>query len=124
MPFMFEIGKEYETQVGEKVTVLGRTDSRGYECLECSDGRYRYDRSDGSQDAGRCTGTAHDYSDPHNFKRADRTPSVLGPVRAVTPNALGQATGAGVCARSPAPECYTAGGNNGETNAGPDADNA
>lgn len=76
MPFMFEIGKEYETQAGEKVTVLGRTDLRGYECLECSDGRYRYDRSQHSSDAGRCTGTAHDYSCEHNLRRADLTPNV------------------------------------------------
>ena len=74
MPFMFEIGKEYMTQDGQKVTVLGRTDIKGYECLECSDDRYRYDRSNHSSDAGRCTGTAHDYSDGRNFVRADRTP--------------------------------------------------
>ena len=73
MPFMFEVGKEYETQAGEKVTVLGRTDMRGYECLECSDGCYRYDRSTHSVDAGRCTGTDHDYSDGRNFLRDDRT---------------------------------------------------
>lgn len=69
MPFMFDVGREYETQAGEKVTVLGRTDVVGYECLQCSDGRYRYDRSTTSSDAGRCTGTAHDYSCPHNLKR-------------------------------------------------------
>lgn len=72
MSFMFEVGKEYETQEGAKVMVLSRTDLVGYECLECSDGRYRYDRSTNSLDAGRCTGTDHDYSYPHNFKRADR----------------------------------------------------
>lgn len=71
MAFKFEIGKEYKTQAGETVTVLGRTDLRGYECLICSDGRYRYDRSTpDDSDAGRCTGTAHDYSCPHNFERA------------------------------------------------------
>lgn len=41
-----------------------------------------------------------------------------------THNAISQATGAAVCARSPGPMGYTAGGNNGETNAGPDADHA
>ena len=51
------------------VTVLGRTDSVGYECLECSDERYRYDRSTHGSDAGRVTGSSHDYSYPHNFKR-------------------------------------------------------
>jgi hypothetical protein len=42
----------------------------------------------------------------------------------LTSNAVGQATGAAVCARSPGPEGYTAGGNNGEANAGPDTDHA
>lgn len=74
MPFMFEVGKTYKTQEGEDVTVLGRTGlddelRKGYECLECSDGIYRYDRSTSSVDAGRATGTAHDYSDPKNFAR-------------------------------------------------------
>ena len=69
--FMFEIGKSYELQNGEWITVIGRTDLEGYECLECSDGCYRYDRSTHAIDAGRCTGTAHDYSDPHNIKRDD-----------------------------------------------------
>jgi hypothetical protein len=68
-PFRFEIGKTYETQAGEMVTVLGRTDSKGYECLECSDERYRYDRSTHNSDAGRVTSSHHDYSYPHNFKR-------------------------------------------------------
>ena len=67
--FKYKIGDEYECQDGEMITVIGRTDLKGYECLECSDGRYRYDRSDHSDDAGRCTGTAHDYSYPHNIKR-------------------------------------------------------
>jgi len=72
MTFMFEVGEQYETQSGEMVKVLGRTDMRGYECLICSDGKHRYDRSDHSTDAGRVTGTAHDYSYDHNFKRDDR----------------------------------------------------
>jgi hypothetical protein len=68
-PFLFKIGKAYETQAGEMVTVLGRTESKGYECLVCSDERYRYDRSTHRSDSGRVTGTPHDYSYPHNFKR-------------------------------------------------------
>ena len=78
MPFMFEVGNTYLTQKGDEVTILGRTLTDGYECLECSDGKYRYDRSDSSEDAGRCTGTAHDYSCPHNLMRSDRpyTPKV------------------------------------------------
>lgn len=69
--FRFEIGKTYETQAGNQVEVLGRTDLKHYECLICSDGKHRYDRSDGwgLLDAGRVTGTEHDYSCPDNFKR-------------------------------------------------------
>lgn len=73
MPFMFEVGGIYETQEGDMVTVLGRTQLLGYECLECSDGIYRYDRNSHPADAGRATGTAHDYSDPKNFKRTNRS---------------------------------------------------
>lgn len=80
--FMFAEGETYETQAGEKVTVLGRTFSKGYECLRCSDHRYRYDRSNSNSDAGRVTGTNHDYSHPHNFKRPDRT----GPVAPISFN--------------------------------------
>lgn len=71
-PFRFVVGEIYETQAGNRVTVLDRyTKFRGYECLVCSDGKHRYDRSTDSSDAGRVTGTAHDYSDPANFKRAN-----------------------------------------------------
>lgn len=69
MSFMFEVGKSYETQDGEWVLVLKRTHIPGYECLRCSDGIYRYDRSTHNSDAGRVTGTDHDYSYPKNFKR-------------------------------------------------------
>ena len=72
MSFMFQVGEIYKTQAGEEVLVLYRTEKRGYECLECSDKRYRYDRSTHNSDAGRCTGTNHDYSCPHNFVRTDR----------------------------------------------------
>ena len=73
MPFMFEVGKEYETQAGDIVKVLGRHDQyAGYESLICSDGRHRYDRSTYSEDAGRCTGTDFNYSCPHNLKRGDK----------------------------------------------------
>lgn len=69
--FKFQIGRQYETQAGELVTVLARANIfyPGYECLVCSDGRYRYDRSTSDSDAGRCTGTSHDYSYSHNFKK-------------------------------------------------------
>lgn len=68
--FKYEVGKEYECQNGAMVKVLGRHDKyKGYESLICSDGKHRYDRSDHSVDAGRVTGSAHDYSHPCNFKK-------------------------------------------------------
>ncbi|MBK9496948.1 MAG: hypothetical protein IPO08_21055 [Xanthomonadales bacterium] len=67
--YAFRVGETYETQAGNLITVIGREGSRGYECLQCSDGIYRYDRSIGGTDAGRVTGTAHDYSCADNFKR-------------------------------------------------------
>lgn len=69
MTFKYTIGETYETQAGEAIQVLGRTDLTGYETLICSDGKHRYDRSDHSEDAGRVTGTPHDYSCPDNFKK-------------------------------------------------------
>lgn len=66
---IFEIGKEYQTQSGDTVKVLGRIGIRGYECAVCSDGVHRYDRSTDKSDAGRVTATDHDYSHPLNFKR-------------------------------------------------------
>ena len=72
MPFMFKVGQTYITQEGKPVTVLSRTDVKGYECLQCNDGVFRYDRSTHSSDAGRVTGTDHDYSDPRNFFRFDK----------------------------------------------------
>ena len=68
-PFKFRIGRTYLTQEGKTVTVLGRTRNKGYECLRCSDGVYRYDRSTTNVGAGRVTGSNHDYSDPLNFQR-------------------------------------------------------
>lgn len=70
MNFKFEVGKTYKTQEGEMVKVLDRTKTKGYECLICSDGIARYDRSTSSSDAGRVTGTSFDYSCPQNFVRA------------------------------------------------------
>lgn len=69
MNFKYKIGKTYELQDGTFIVVLGRTDLKGYECLICSDDIYRYDRSTESSDAGRATGTNHDYSYPKNIKR-------------------------------------------------------
>lgn len=71
-PFKYIVGCEYRTQEGNYVKVLGRAgrDLPGYETLICSDNKHRYDRSDGWPDAGRVTGTAHDYSHGANFTRA------------------------------------------------------
>lgn len=73
MSFMFGVGATYETQAGDMVRVIGRSCKyRGYETLKCSDGKYRYDRSTNSIDAGRVTGTGtvdDNYSCPDNFKR-------------------------------------------------------
>lgn len=71
MPFVFEVGKSYETQDGKMIKVLGRTELKGYECLICDDNKHRYDRTTNSMDAGRVTGTDHDYSCPDNFKRVN-----------------------------------------------------
>jgi hypothetical protein len=70
--FRFKIGRSYETQRGTFVHIFRRAGYPGYECLECSDGKYRYDRSSHNSDAGRVTGTDHDYSCPDNFKRNER----------------------------------------------------
>lgn len=72
VPFRFQLQHNYRTQAGKVVRVINRVGHRGYECLKCSDGKYRYDRSTHNEDAGRCTGTPHDYSYPHNFQRHDR----------------------------------------------------
>lgn len=77
MSFIFEIGKEYKTQAGNIIRVLGRTKLVGYEAIECSDGIYRYDRSTHSSDAGRCTGTSHDYSYEHNILRDESVRQIL-----------------------------------------------
>lgn len=69
MSFKYNVGETYELQDGTFIVVLGRTDLKGHECLICSDGVHRYDRSVTSSDAGRVTGTDHDYSYPKNIKR-------------------------------------------------------
>jgi len=69
--YKYEVGHYYELQNGSTIKVLGRADEiHGYETLICSDHRHRYDRSTHSEDAGRCTGTNHDYSYEFNIKRS------------------------------------------------------
>ena len=70
MTFKYQVGTAYETLNGDLVTVVSRSiNLRGYETLVCSDDKHRYDRSTHSSDAGRVTGTPHDNSGIHNFKR-------------------------------------------------------
>jgi len=67
---VFEVGKIYRTQAGDYVEVIERSGPpglAGYETLKCSDGVFRYDRYRNRTDAGRVTGTPHDYSYPGNF---------------------------------------------------------
>ncbi len=67
--FKFVVGNRYKTQAGDYIQVLDRTTTKGYECLVCADGKHRYDRSTSNSDAGRVTGTPHDYSCSDNFIR-------------------------------------------------------
>ena len=74
--FKFQLGDVCETQDGRRVQVIGRVQpAPGYECVKCSDGMHRYDRNGDPSDAGRVTGTDHDYSYPGNFKRTDKKPN-------------------------------------------------
>lgn len=71
--FVIEVGETYLTQDDKHVRILGRTDTKGYECLICDDGIYRYDRSTNNDCVGRTTGSRHDYSDPRNLKKNVQT---------------------------------------------------
>lgn len=66
---VYPIGGVFGLQSGEQITVLERSHLKGYECFLGSDGVWRYDRSTHSLDAGRVTGTNHDYSCPENIQR-------------------------------------------------------
>jgi len=68
--FSFLVGKTYVTQGGEIIQIVARSmETKGYETVIDQNGVHRYDRSDSKSDAGRVTGTAHDYSDLRNIKR-------------------------------------------------------
>lgn len=61
----FELGKAYRMQNGELITITKvNRDSPSHACVEGSDEIWRYDRPD---DAGRCTASAFDMSDPRNL---------------------------------------------------------
>jgi hypothetical protein len=55
----YKAGNWYETKSGKLVRALSSDD-----CMECSDGIYRYNRKG---DRGRVTGSPHDFSHPENF---------------------------------------------------------
>lgn len=63
--FQFEVGKTYPTRGGTLVTIIGKTEDKGYECAQGDDGSspetgYRYSRSTGTGDQGRCTASRGD----------------------------------------------------------------
>lgn len=62
-PVAFIVGNRYATQAGEIVRfVRVHNEGTSYETMEDEQGINRYTR----RDFGRCTGSAHDYSDPRN----------------------------------------------------------
>lgn len=69
-PWRFTLGETYELQNGQHVKIVARhIQLAGYETIEDEAGIHRYDRSTHDSDAGRVTGTPHDYSCPENIKR-------------------------------------------------------
>ncbi len=79
--FQFEVGKTYPTRGGKLVTIIGKTDTKGYECVQGDDMEpqlgYRYCRSTGTSDHGRSTGGPGD------------NPNNLLPVEIVDPRIIG-----------------------------------
>lgn len=68
--YKLKVGSYYMLQNGTAVEITGRYyGNRGYETVNASDGRHRYDRSTHTSCTGRCTGTAHDYGYPFNLAR-------------------------------------------------------
>jgi hypothetical protein len=68
--YRFQVGNTYTTLEGKEVKVVARVDElKGYECVLGDDGAHRYDRSTSDSDAGRCTGTDHNFTHPQNFRR-------------------------------------------------------
>lgn len=66
--FKYKIGQLYKTLNNDEVKVLARTNLKGYECILCSDKRYRYDRSTNQHDSGRCTGTSWEFPSINNLR--------------------------------------------------------
>ncbi len=76
----FELGKTYRTQAGSWVKIIEINNTPGYETVRGDDHEpdwiddkgkahtlgWRYNR-EGKNERGRCTGSAHDFSDPRNL---------------------------------------------------------
>jgi hypothetical protein len=88
--FQFEVGKTYPTRGGKLVTIIGKTATREYECVQGDDMEpqlgYRYCRSTGTYDHGRATGSSGD---------ADRN---LLPVEITDPRVAGTYTDSDILA--------------------------
>lgn len=76
----FVVGKTYLTQAGKAVTIIAENTRIGpyYTCVQGDDGEtpdkgWRYDRK---SDAGRCTGSAFDMSDPRNLVVGSEQPEI------------------------------------------------
>lgn len=71
--FRFQLWESYRTLAGDWVRIVEVSDRhRGYETVRGDDSPdpelgWRYNRSTHDSDMGRCTGTAHDFSDPRNL---------------------------------------------------------
>lgn len=80
--FEFKVGSTYPTRGGRLVTIVRKTDTKGYECVQGDDmiptSGYRYARSTGTCDHGRCTGAQGD--DPMNLVPIEITDErIVGP---------------------------------------------
>lgn len=73
MQLRYEQDLIYRTLEGKWVKVIAvKDETKGYETVQCDDrrtpdGGHRYNRTTHVEDNGRCTGTAHDFSDPRNL---------------------------------------------------------
>lgn len=71
--FRFQLWESYRTLAGDWVRIVEVSERHpGYETVRGDDFPgttlgWRYNRSTHNSDLGRCTGTAHDFSDPRNL---------------------------------------------------------
>lgn len=77
----FRVGNVYQRQDGTCVRLVRENYGiQGYETVEDEDGCNYYNRP-GKNERGRCTGTAHDFSDPRNLVRLYASPPAAPSVR-------------------------------------------